>query len=159
VKVTMLVVGRVRGPLSDAVAEYEARAGRYWKLEVIEVEAGAGQSARPEQVRAAEEERLRARLPQGADMVALTRSGQGMSSPDLARYLGDLAVHGAPGVAFVIGGAHGLAAGILERARKRIALSPFTLPHELARLVLAEQLYRAGTLLRGEPYHKGPGGR
>jgi 23S rRNA (pseudouridine1915-N3)-methyltransferase len=158
VKITMLVVGKVRGPLSDAVAEYEARAARYWKLEVIEVEGGAGRTAPPERVRAAEEERLLARLPAGADMVALTRAGQGMSSPDLARYLGDLSVHGSPGAAFIIGGAYGLANGILERARKRIALSPFTLPHELARLVLAEQLYRAGTLLRGEPYHKGPGG-
>ncbi|HMS03225.1 MAG TPA: 23S rRNA (pseudouridine(1915)-N(3))-methyltransferase RlmH, partial [Gemmatimonadaceae bacterium] len=57
-------------------------------------------------------------------------------------------------VAFVIGGAHGLSDEVLARASRRLSLAPFTLPHELARLVLAEQLYRAGTIVRGEPYHK-----
>ena len=60
-----------------------------------------------------------------------------------------------PGVAFVIGGAFGLGEAVLDRSRTRLSLSDMTLPHEMARLFLAEQLYRAGTILRGEPYHKG----
>jgi 23S rRNA (pseudouridine1915-N3)-methyltransferase len=104
---------------------------------------------------AAEAERLLPHLPPAAEMVALTRVGEAISSTELARYLGDLALHGARGAVFVIGGAHGLTEAVLARARRRISLSAFTLPHEMARLLLAEQLYRAGTLLRGEPYHKG----
>ncbi len=82
-----------------------------------------------------------------------------MSSADLAGYLQDHALHSTPEVCFVIGGASGLDAGILDRAQKRWSLSDATLPHELARLVLAEQLYRAGTIIRNEPYHKGPSSR
>ena len=143
-KITAIVVGRAGAPLKDAILEYETRAGRYWKFNVIEV---------------ASETRLLARLPGRAQIVALTRTGRGMSSADLARYLQDHALHSTPEVCFVIGGASGLGAGILDRAQKRWSLSDATLPHELARLVLAEQLYRAGTIIRNEPYHKGPSSR
>lgn len=155
-KITVLAVGRVKAPFRAAVAEYETRAGRYWKMEVIEVDAGTrGRGADPEAVRAAEEERLLARLPAGAELVALTRGGEALGSVELARYLEEHAVRGSAGVAFAIGGAFGLGPGVLAAARRRLALSGLTFPHELARLVLAEQLYRSGTLVRGEPYHKG----
>ena len=143
-KITAMVVGRAGAPLKDAILEYETRAGRYWKFNVIEV---------------ASETRLLARLPERAQIVALTRTGRGMSSADLAGYLQDHALHSTPEVCFVIGGASGLSASILDRAQKRWSLSDATLPHELARLVLAEQLYRAGTIIRNEPYHKGPSSR
>ena len=106
-----------------------------------------------------EETLLLARIPERAQIVALTRTGQGMSSTDLAGYLQDHALHSTPEVCFVIGGAFGLGTGILDRAHKQWSLSEATLPHELARLVLAEQLYRAGTIMRNEPYHKGPSPR
>ena len=150
-----MVVGRVRGHLAPAVEEFEQRARRYWKLEVVEVDAGAAGKRSPGEVMAAEEERILGRLPGAAEVVALTRTGGTMASEDLARWLGDLALRGSAGPAFVVGGAFGLGGGVLARAGRRLSLSPFTLPHELARLVLAEQLYRAGTILRGEPYHKG----
>jgi 23S rRNA (pseudouridine1915-N3)-methyltransferase len=154
--VRLVVVGRVRGPLAQLLGEYEVRTAHYWKLDVVEVEAGApGGRDDPDQVRAAEAERVLARLDDGADVVALTRDGRALSSRALAELLGDAALH-ARDVAFVIGGAYGLAAVVLERARHRLSLSALTLPHEMARLVLTEQLYRAGTILRGEPYHKGP---
>lgn len=153
--ISVVVVGSVRGPLANAVAEYENRAARYWKLEVVEVEAGGYRDARPEDVMAAEGERIVARLPDGARVVALTREGKGMTSRGLAAWLSRRGVE-ASDVAFVIGGAWGLDRGVLTRASRRLSLSPLTLPHELARLLLAEQLYRAGTILRGEPYHKGP---
>jgi 23S rRNA (pseudouridine1915-N3)-methyltransferase len=78
-----------------------------------------------------------------------------MDSPELARYLESLALRSVPEVSFVVGGAFGLGPGVVKRANRTLALSAGTLPHELARLVLAEQLYRAGTILRNEPYHKG----
>jgi 23S rRNA (pseudouridine1915-N3)-methyltransferase len=142
-KITAMVVGRAGALLKDAILEYEKRAARYWKFNVIEV---------------ASEDRLLARLPERAQIVALTRTGEGMSSTDLADYLQDHALHSTPEVCFVIGGALGLGAEVLGRAQKRWSLSNATLPHEMARLVLAEQLYRAGTITRNEPYHKGPRG-
>jgi 23S rRNA (pseudouridine1915-N3)-methyltransferase len=154
-RVFVVVVGRVRGALVPAVAEYEERAGRYWKLEVVEVAAGAGGGqASAQRVRKAEGERILARIPDALEVVALTRGGKPTGSRELAGYLEEHAVRSSAGVAFVIGGAFGLDASVLKKARRKLSLSAFTLPHEMARLVLAEQLYRAGTLLRGEPYHK-----
>jgi 23S rRNA (pseudouridine1915-N3)-methyltransferase len=156
VKVLVVAVGRVRGSLEAAVADYEGRARRYWKLEVAEVEAGvAGRNPDPRRVRDAEGERILASIPEGLVLLALTRQGKGMGSRDLAEELERYAVQSKPGVAFVLGGAFGLGETVLARARRQLALSRMTLPHEMARLVLAEQLYRAGTILRGEPYHKG----
>ncbi len=143
-KITVMVVGKAGALLKNAILEYETRAGRYWKFDVIEV---------------ASEDRLLSRLPERAQIVALTRTGEGMSSTDLADYLQDHALHSTPEVCFVIGGALGLGADILDRAQKRWSLSDATLPHEMARLFLAEQLYRAGTIVKNEPYHKGPRGQ
>ena len=154
-KVLVVVVGRVRGGLAAPVAEYEKRAGRYWKFEVVEVAAGAGRDSSPTAVKEAEAERILARIAPELEVVALTRDGTAMDSRELSRYLEEHGVRASSGVAFVIGGAFGLGPTVLERARRRMALSAMTLPHEMARLVLAEQLYRAGTILRGEPYHKG----
>jgi 23S rRNA (pseudouridine1915-N3)-methyltransferase len=154
-RVLVLAVGRVRSELAPAVAEYENRARRYWKLEVIEVTAGAGSGrAPPERVMESEAERILARIPPEVELLALTREGKGMGSRELAGYLEGHAVRSSAGVAFVIGGAFGLSPSVLSRAQRRLSLSTFTLPHEMARLVLAEQLYRAGTVMRGEPYHK-----
>lgn len=155
-KVVLVAVGGPRGPLAAAVAEYEERARRYWPLDVVEVREGAsGAGDDPDRVRAAEGERLLERIPEALDLWALTRTGKGITSRGLARYLEALAAGGSPGVAFVLGGAFGLDERVLARARRRLTLSPMTLPHDLARLVLAEQLYRAGTIRRSEPYHKG----
>ena len=155
-KVLLVAVGKVRGNLSDAVADFEVRAGRYWKLEVVEVAAGGpGRNAGPEAVKEAEAERILSRVPAHFEVVALTREGRGMNSRELADYLEGHAVQSSPGVAFVIGGAFGLHSTVRARARRAMSLSTMTFPHEMARLFLAEQLYRAGTILRGEPYHKG----
>ena len=155
-RIVLVSVGRSRGLLAPAVADYEARASRYWKLEVIEVDDGVrGGSPSPERVRAAEAERILARVPGELDLVALTRAGRRMDSRELSGYLDEHANRSSAGVAFVIGGAFGLDRSVLDRARKTLALSGMTLPHDMARLLLAEQLYRAGTIIRGEPYHKG----
>jgi len=149
-------VGRPAALLADAIAEYERRAGRYWTLDVVELREEKGRKGLPvERLRAAESARLAERVPQGAEIVALTRAGEPWSSTRLARYLEALALDGRAGAAFLVGGAFGLGSEVLARAQHRLSLSALTLPHELARLLLAEQLYRAGTIVRGEPYHKG----
>ncbi|MEN8374427.1 MAG: 23S rRNA (pseudouridine(1915)-N(3))-methyltransferase RlmH [Gemmatimonadota bacterium] len=155
-KLWIVTVGRPGGGLAAAIGAYEARAARYWKLESVEVKGGAPGGRRSStDVREAEGARILDRLPEHAEVIALTRQGLAWSSRDLARHLDERRLSGQEGSAFVIGGADGLASAVLERARVRLSLSPMTLPHDLARLVLMEQLYRAGTILRGEPYHKG----
>ncbi len=156
-RVTVLAVGRVKGALEAPVKDFERRAGRYWKLDVVEVDAGGpkGGDKSPQAVRAAEGERLARRIPAGTYIVALTRRGEALSSTELARYLEERGVRSSSGVTFVLGGAFGLDDALLAKASKTLALSPMTMPHEMARLVLSEQLYRAGTILKNEPYHKG----
>lgn len=153
-RVVVAVVGRPRdGALGSAAQEYEQRASRYWPLDVHEVREESARGALPAQVMEREAERLLARVPAGAVLVACDPEGRAMNSADFARWLQETRERGRS-VAFTIGGAQGLAASLLARADLRLTLAPWTLPHELARLVLAEQLYRAGTIIRGEPYHK-----
>ena len=154
-KVTLLVVGKAGALVADGIAEFEKRAARYWTLEVVEVkEERARKGISDEQIRTAESARLMERVPHGAETIALTRDGKTWSSDQLAQYLQTLAVQGKAGVAFLIGGALGLSDAAIKSAHRTLSLSPMTLTHEMARLVLTEQLYRAGTILRGEPYHK-----
>ena len=133
------------------------RAAHYWKLDVVEIESGVRRGDRRDarSVRSSEGRRLLDRIPDGSDVWALTRGGPGTSSRAFAKALGAKALEGSPGVTFLVGGAYGLDPEVLGRADSNLSLSEMTLPHELARLVLAEQLYRAGTILRSEPYHKG----
>jgi 23S rRNA (pseudouridine1915-N3)-methyltransferase len=155
-KVLLLAVGRPRGPIAEAVAGYETRLRRYFGFDAVEVKEEPfrrdGDAAR---VREAEGKRMLERLPAGMELVALHETGTPWTSPQLAEYLAELAVRASPGAAFVIGGAYGLSDELLTRARTRLSLGAMTLTHEMARLVLTEQLYRAGTIQRGEPYHKG----
>jgi 23S rRNA (pseudouridine1915-N3)-methyltransferase len=90
----------------------------------------------------------------GCTLVCLDRGGEMRSSEALAGLVAELEQRPPQRTAFVIGGALGIAAALLERADLRLSLGPATLPHQLARVVLAEQLYRATTILRGEPYHR-----
>jgi 23S rRNA (pseudouridine1915-N3)-methyltransferase len=103
-------------------------------------------------VRRREGERLFERVG-SSPIVACDPSGKSFTSETFAEWLTKERDHGHD-VAIVIGGAYGLSDEILERSRSKMSLAPWTLSHELARLVLAEQLYRAGTIVRGEPYHK-----
>lgn len=142
--------------LDAAIADYEARAGRYWSLDVLEVKEERARKGMSEyDVREAEGERILKRVPKGAEIVALTRTGDAWSSARFARELERHGVQAGADLAYLIGGAFGLSDGIVKDARRRMRLSTFTLPHDLARLVLLEQLYRAGTIIRNEPYHKG----
>ena len=147
-------VGKPREPLAAAIREYETRAARYWPLDVVEVREEAARSGTTaEQVREREGERLAEKLPGGAHVVACEIEGRRLSSEQFSAWLQGERERGQD-VAFVIGGAFGLGAGVRGRARTMLSMAPWTLPHELARLVLAEQLYRAGSIVRGEPYHK-----
>ncbi|HEY4215907.1 MAG TPA: 23S rRNA (pseudouridine(1915)-N(3))-methyltransferase RlmH [Gemmatimonadaceae bacterium] len=152
--IVVAVVGKPRDAnLAGAIREYETRAGRYWPLQVHEVRDEPSRSGSADLVRQREGERLLAAIPPGAQVVTCDLTGRAMSSEQFAKWVQDMRER-ARDVAILIGGAFGLSDGVRERSTSSLALAPWTLPHELARLVLAEQLYRAGTIARGEPYHK-----
>jgi 23S rRNA (pseudouridine1915-N3)-methyltransferase len=152
-KLNIIAVGRPpAGPLRDAIAEYEKRAARYWPLEVIEVRAEPARSRSPDEVKRLEGQRLLERAT--GTLVALDERGRTMTTDAFAKWLSERRDR-AEDTTFVIGGAFGLDAVVRDRASVVLAISPWTLPHEMARLLLAEQVYRAGTIQRGEPYHKG----
>lgn len=154
-KVSIVSVGRPRAPLAEAIAHYEGRIPHYFTFESVEVKE-SGRREPPIRMVDEEGERLLARVPRQHELVALHRPGRAWSSDRLASYLSDAGVRSLPGVSFVIGGAFGLSRAVVDRADHLFSLSSMTLPHELARLIVAEQIYRAGTIMRGEPYHKGP---
>lgn len=154
-RIVLIAVGRPSHPaLRRAIEEYEERASRYFHVEVVEIPAAGVSGRSNEEVRAREGEEILRRIPSGVTSFALTRRGKTMTSRSLARAVDRAATYASEGLAFLVGGAHGLSSRVLEEADHPLSLSTFTLPHELARLVLVEQLYRAGTILRGEPYHK-----
>ena len=152
-KLTLAVVGKPRNAaLAAAIHEYETRAARYWPLDVHEVREERASSVTPALVKEREGERLRERAG-SARIVACDKDGKSFTSEEFAQWLQNERERERD-VAFIIGGAFGLSDEILCESAMKISLAPWTLPHELARLVLAEQLYRAGSILRNEPYHK-----
>lgn len=152
-RLVVAVVGKPRdAALATVISDYEKRAARYWPLDVHEVREERASGLTPLQVREREGERLLARAG-SARIVACDPGGKSLTSEAFAKLLVDERERARDNV-FVIGGAFGLSQPVLDRAAMKLALAAWTLPHELARLVLAEQLYRAGTIARGEPYHK-----
>jgi 23S rRNA (pseudouridine1915-N3)-methyltransferase len=153
-RLVVAVVGKARNQaLGNAIRDYETRAARYWPLEVHEVREERGSSSPTDRVREREGERLAEKIPASARTVACEPGGKGLDSVQFAELL-RAARDQDRDLAFLIGGAHGLAPDLAGGSQMRLSLAPWTLPHELARLVLAEQIYRAGTIVRGEPYHK-----
>jgi 23S rRNA (pseudouridine1915-N3)-methyltransferase len=154
VRLIVVAVGKPRDRhLAAAIQEYEARAARYWPLSVVEVREASARGMSAAETRRREGERQVERLPEGALVLACDERGDRLTSKEFATLLTG-ARDAARDVAFVIGGAYGLDDVVRRAASRTVQLAPWTLPHELARLVLAEQLYRAGTIARGEPYHK-----
>jgi 23S rRNA (pseudouridine1915-N3)-methyltransferase len=137
----VVAVGRVKdAALRAACDEYLDRLRRYARVEELEVR---------------DEARLLEAVGEGSRLVALARAGDAWTSSDLAGCTARWEMDGRD-VAFAIGGADGLPAPVLARAERIWSLSRLTFPHELSRVILYEQLYRAYTIRRGEPYHRGP---
>ncbi|MDE2998238.1 MAG: 23S rRNA (pseudouridine(1915)-N(3))-methyltransferase RlmH [Gemmatimonadota bacterium] len=155
-QITLLAVGKCRKPyLRDGVTDYIDRIRRYASLEHIEIreEPASGKGAAANRL-CREGERILRRLPQNAFVVALDPNGASCSSDGLARRILKIGLDGIGRIAFVVGGPSGLSNRVIRRADWRLSLSSFTFPHEVARLVLLEQIYRAFTIMRREPYHR-----
>lgn len=139
-KIVLLVVGRMRDRHLGAVCDdYVARIARYVPVEVVEVP---------------DDEALVRRIPPQAEVIALEPGGESWNTVELTRFVEDRMVHGARAIVFLVGGSDGLPKKATERAQRRLSLSPLTLPHRIARLVLCEQLYRALSIIKGEPYNR-----
>lgn len=153
-KLTLLSVGdKLPGWANTAVAEYLKRMPREARVELVEVKPDkrAGQSA--DSIKANEAARLLDKLPAGNLLVAMDEHGREVSTRELADLMARWMADGRD-VALLIGGADGLAPSLLDKAEVKLSLSRLTLPHALARVLLAEQLYRAVSLLNNHPYHR-----
>ncbi len=156
-RLRLLSVGHLRTPhFKDALDDYLGRIRRFIAVETESVPAVGLASEKPAEVAWAmktEAERIFGRVPDGQAMVALDKGGRAFTSEQLAAWLGERLDEGR-GLCLVIGGAWGLDRSVLDRAAWTLSLGPLTLPHELCAVVLAEQVYRALTILNGTPYHK-----
>jgi 23S rRNA (pseudouridine1915-N3)-methyltransferase len=148
-KVTLAAVGRARdSPVRTLVDDYARRLP--WPFTLREIADAAGDKRRER-----EGEKLLAAIPEGALIVALDSRGRQLSSEALADWLGRKRDEGCRELALVIGGADGLSPEVIQRAGMILSLGTMTWPHLMVRAMLAEQLYRASTILAGHPYHSG----
>lgn len=151
-EITLFAVGKLRPAFRAAADDYITRLTRYARVAEVEVRE-AGRAPTPALMVAQESDRLRQKLKPGMLLVGLDREAKGWSSEQLAARL-DIWRGSARSVALLIGGSHGIEGSLLASCGERWGLGPLTLPHELARVVVLEQLYRAWTILHGEKYHK-----
>lgn len=154
-KFKLLAVGtRMPAWVDQGVSEYRKRLPRDFSLEITEIAAGArGKNADIARAVASEGERMRERLKGNEHVVALEVGGNSWSTEQLAGQAADWRLAGRD-VALLVGGPDGIEPGLSASADQHWSLSPLTLPHPLVRLLLAEQIYRAWTLLVGHPYHR-----
>ncbi len=155
----VVCVGRMKEkPMRALADEYLKRLGRYDRYEEIELpdlpEPGEGSEALEKRVRTREGEAILARIRPGDRVIALTIGGKSRSSENLACHLRELKTAGCGRLVFVIGGSLGLGDNVLARADEELSMSAMTFPHQLARVMLLEQLYRAEKINAGERYHK-----
>ncbi|MFO1442257.1 23S rRNA (pseudouridine(1915)-N(3))-methyltransferase RlmH [Bacillus sp. Bva_UNVM-123] len=157
--ISIITVGKLKEKyLKQGIEEYVKRLSAYAKIEIIEVpdEKAPEELSETEMgiVKQKEAERILAKINSDAYVIALAIEGKLKSSEELADSLDKLATYGKSKVAFVIGGSLGLSKDVLERADEMLSFSRMTFPHQLMRLILVEQVYRAFRINRGEPYHK-----
>jgi len=158
-KITVIAVGKLKEKyLKEAISEYSKRLSRFCSLNIVEVpdeQAPESLSAAQElQVKRKEAERILKNVKEGSLLVALDIKGEKLDSEGFAAKLQAFFVSGGSHITFVIGGSLGLDEELLKTADFRFSLSDLTFPHQLARLILLEQLFRAFKIINGEPYHK-----
>lgn len=158
-QIDIICVGKVKEQyLRDAIAEYSKRLGRYYKLNILEV----ADEKTPEhasegverQIKAKEGERIAKHIKPGAYVIALAIDGQQVTSEGFARKIDQLGIQGVSHIQFVIGGSIGMDDAILRQANYKLSFSKMTFPHQLMRVILLEQVYRAYKINAHEPYHK-----
>ncbi len=158
-KITVLTVGKIKEKyFISAVQEYSKRLSRYCKLEIIEVideKTLDNASEKEEQlIRIKEGERLKKYIKDDAYVIALAINGKQISSEGFADKIDKLGINGTSHIIFIIGGSIGLDDEILKNADEKLSFSMMTFPHQMMRVILLEQIYRAYRIIKKEPYHK-----
>jgi len=158
-KITILCVGKIKEKyFSDAINEYIKRLSRYCNPEIIEVQdektPDGASEAIVQKIKEKEGERLIARLKEGSFYIALAIKGKKLSSEQFSAKLEGLATQGYGHIGFVIGGSLGLSEEVLSKCDIQLSFSDMTFPHQLMRVILLEQIYRAYRIISHEPYHK-----
>ena len=158
-RITVVCVGKIKEKyLTEAIAEYSKRLSRYCDLEIIEVadERTPDKASEHEEelIREKEAERIAKHIPDGVYVIATAIGGKEYSSVEFSEKIEKLGVDGVSHIVFLIGGSIGLDMGLLQDADERISFSRMTFPHQLMRVILLEQIYRAYRIMKGEPYHK-----
>ena len=156
---TLITVGKMKEkPYRQMADEYLKRLSRYGKTEEIELpdlpEPANSSLAIEAQIKEKEGESILARIKPADYVIAMTIPGKQWDSPGLSRHLDDLMTRGSSNIVFLIGGSLGLSDKVLARADEEMSMSKMTFPHQLARVMLLEQLYRAMKIRSGERYHK-----
>lgn len=157
--ITIVTVGKLKEKyLKMGIEEYAKRLGSYAKIEQIEVPDEKApenlSDADMEIVKRKEGERILAKIHPDAHVIALAINGKTRSSEELAAHLNSLMTYGTSKIVFVIGGSLGLHDDVLKRSNEQLSFGKMTLPHQLMKLVLLEQVYRSFRIIKGEPYHK-----
>ena len=158
-KITIISVGKVKEKFyRDAIAEYEKRLSRYCKLQIIEVAdektPDKASAIEEEQIKEKEADRILAHMKEDAFVITLEIAGKKLDSVEFAELIKNKALHGVSHIQFVIGGSLGLHKKISDRSDYKLSFSDMTFPHQLMRVILTEQIYRAYRIISGEPYHK-----
>lgn len=156
VKITVVAVGKLKERFwADACAEYVKRLSAYASIKMVEIpDRDPVKTGGEEAGRALEGKAILAAIPERSHVVLLDIGGKERSSEEIASHLNDLMLRGESSITFVIGGSCGVSSEVRARADERLSFGRITLPHNLARVVLLEQVYRAFKIMRGEPYHK-----
>lgn len=158
-KITVISVGKVKEKFyRDAISEYEKRLSRYCKFQIIEVtdektpdKAGFNEE---EQIKEKEADRILSYVKDDAFVITLEIQGKKLDSVEFARLLEQKGIHGISHIQFIIGGSLGLHEKVSNRSDYKLSFSDMTFPHQLMRVILSEQIYRAYRIIAGEPYHK-----
>ena len=158
-KITILYVGKVKEKFyRDAIDEFSKRLSRYCKLDIIEVpDEKTAEEASDNEIRLVKEkegERLLKNIKEDAYVITLCIDGTQLDSESLSEKIEKLGVQGTSHIYFVIGGSLGLADSVIKRANYKLSFSKMTFPHQLMRVILLEQVYRAYRIMNHEPYHK-----
>ncbi|MBQ8627421.1 MAG: 23S rRNA (pseudouridine(1915)-N(3))-methyltransferase RlmH [Agathobacter sp.] len=158
-KISIVCVGKVKEKFyRDAIDEFSKRLSRYCKLEIIEVadEKTPDQASDTEvkQIKDKEGERLLKNIKEDAYVICLCIDGKQLDSEELSNKVEKLGIQGTSHICFVIGGSLGLAEDVVKRADYKLSFSKMTFPHQLMRVILMEQIYRAYRIMNNEPYHK-----
>jgi 23S rRNA (pseudouridine1915-N3)-methyltransferase len=158
-RIKIISVGKIKEKFYvQAISEYTKRLSAYCKIESLEVsdEKCPEQLSEKEMIQVKEKEGLRilSKIKDQDYVIALAIDGKMLSSEALSKHLNDLGIQGKSDLAFVIGGSLGLSDAVLQRANYKLSFSKMTFPHQLMKVILTEQIYRAFKIMKGEPYHK-----